>query len=73
MLNPDWFLTRSARVRYANGALAYFGQGIPMGLLHISLPAWLVVQGVSARGVATFMAIIALPWAFKLIPGACRT
>ncbi|HET6592527.1 MAG TPA: MFS transporter [Xanthomonadales bacterium] len=59
----------SAKVRYATGALAYFAQGIPMGLLHIALPAWLASKGVSASEIATFLGIIMLPWAFKLLVG----
>jgi PAT family beta-lactamase induction signal transducer AmpG len=69
MSRPAWFLDVNAHVRYATGSLAYFAQGIPMGLLHIALPAWLISQGVSAKGVATFLSIITLPWAFKLITG----
>ena len=41
MQSPAWYLSQSARTRYTTGALAYFAQGIPMGLLHIALPAWL--------------------------------
>jgi PAT family beta-lactamase induction signal transducer AmpG len=40
-----------------------------MGLLHISLPAWLAVEGVSASEIAAFLGIIMLPWAFKLLVG----
>jgi PAT family beta-lactamase induction signal transducer AmpG len=64
-----WFLSTSPRVRYATGALAYFAQGIPMGLLHIALPAWLATEGVSATEIAAFLGIIMLPWAFKLLVG----
>lgn len=66
---PGWFLSGSARVRYATGALAYFAQGIPMGLLHIALPAWLASQDVAAQEIAAYLGIIMLPWAFKLLAG----
>jgi PAT family beta-lactamase induction signal transducer AmpG len=69
MHNPGWFLSTSPKVRYSTGALAYFAQGIPMGLLHIALPAWLAVEGVSAAEIAAFLGIIMLPWAFKLLVG----
>jgi PAT family beta-lactamase induction signal transducer AmpG len=69
MQNPGWFLSTSPKVRYSTGALAYFAQGIPMGLLHIALPAWLAVEGVSAAEIAAFLGIIMLPWAFKLLVG----
>jgi PAT family beta-lactamase induction signal transducer AmpG len=69
MHNPAWYLSTSPRTRYAVGALAYFAQGIPKGLLHIALPAWLASQGVSAAHVAAFLGVIMLPWAFKLVVG----
>jgi PAT family beta-lactamase induction signal transducer AmpG len=69
MTSPNWVLSHSPRLRYATGALAYFAQGIPAGLLHIALPAWLAKQGVSALQIATFLSVIMLPWAFKLLTG----
>ncbi len=69
MPSPAWFLSHSAHTRYTTGALAYFAQGIPMGLLHIALPAWLSTQGVPAIQIATFLSVIMLPWAFKLLTG----
>ncbi len=69
MATPGWFLSTSHRVRYSTGALAYFAQGIPMGLLHIALPAWLAVEGVEPSAIAGFLGIIMLPWAFKLLVG----
>jgi MFS family permease len=63
------FMSRSAAVRYASGAGLYFAQGIPKGLLHIAMPAWLASQGVSASAIASYLAIIVLPWAFKLVTG----
>jgi PAT family beta-lactamase induction signal transducer AmpG len=47
----------------------YFAQGIPQGLLGIALPAWLAAAGASAGEVGSYLAIIALPWAFKLVTG----
>ena len=69
MKNPGWFLSTSSKTRYTTGALAYFAQGIPQGLLHISLPAWLAVEGVSAAKIAAYLGVIMLPWAFKLLVG----
>ena len=37
-------LVDSARMRYLTGALMYFAQGIPYGLLAIAIPAWLASQ-----------------------------
>ena len=62
-------LDESAPVRYATGMSMYFAQGIPKGLLHIAMPAWLASQGVAPGEIASYLAIIILPWAFKLVTG----
>ena len=62
-------LSESPRVRYATGAMMYFAQGIPQGLLSIAIPAWLASLGVSASDIASYLAVIVLPWAFKLVTG----
>ncbi len=62
-------LANNARVRYATGSIMYFAQGIPMGLLSIAIPVWLASQGVSASQIGSYLAVIVLPWAFKLITG----
>ena len=62
-------LADNTRVRYATGAMMYFAQGIPQGLLAIAIPVWLVSQGVSAGEIGSYLAVIVLPWAFKLVTG----
>ena len=62
-------LLDSPRVRYATGTMMYFAQGIPYGLLHITIPAWLASQGVSVADIGSYLAVIILPWAFKLVTG----
>lgn len=62
-------LARSPRLRYAVGASMYFAQGIPQGLLGIAIPAWLASKGVSASEIGSYLAVIVLPWAFKLLTG----
>jgi PAT family beta-lactamase induction signal transducer AmpG len=62
-------LTDSARLRYLTGAVMYFAQGIPAGLLSIAIPAWLAAQGVSPGEIGSYLAVIVLPWAFKLVTG----
>jgi PAT family beta-lactamase induction signal transducer AmpG len=47
----------------------YFAQGIPYGLLGIAVPAWLASEGVGAPAIGSYLAIIILPWAFKLVTG----
>jgi PAT family beta-lactamase induction signal transducer AmpG len=66
---PRLFLAESPRVRYATGAAMYFAQGVPFGLMNIALPAWLVSKGVGAAQVASYLAVLILPWAFKLLFG----
>lgn len=65
----DFVLAKSTRGRNFTGAIMYFAQGVPYGFLSIAMPAWLVTQGVSAGEIASFIAIIHLPWAFKLLSG----
>ena len=62
-------LATSTRARYTTGSLMYFAQGIPQGLLSISIPVWLASQGVSAGDIGSYLAVIVLPWAFKLVTG----
>lgn len=64
-----FILADSARIRYLTGAMMYFAQGIPQGLLAIAIPAWLAAQGVGAGDIGSYMAVIVLPWAFKLVTG----
>jgi len=47
----------------------YLAQGIPQGLLSITIPAWLASQGVGASQIASYLAVIVLPWVFKLVTG----
>ena len=65
----NWVLAESSRMRYAAGSSMYFAQGIPYGLMSIALPAWLASHGVGAGQIASFLAVIILPWAFKLLSG----
>jgi len=62
-------LADSPNIRYVTGAMMYFAQGIPQGLLGIAIPAWLASQGVSAADIGSYLAVIVLPWAFKLVTG----
>lgn len=62
-------LADSSRVRYATGAVMYFAQGIPYGLMNIAIPAWLASLGIGAGQIASYLAVIVLPWAFKLLSG----
>jgi PAT family beta-lactamase induction signal transducer AmpG len=65
----SFILADNRRARFATGSIMYFAQGIPMGLLSIAIPVWLASQGVSAGEIGSYLAVIVLPWAFKLITG----
>jgi PAT family beta-lactamase induction signal transducer AmpG len=68
-MSSTLYLSRSPAIRYASGASLYFAQGIPKGLLSVAMPAWLASEGVSTGAIASFLAVIVLPWAFKLLTG----
>jgi PAT family beta-lactamase induction signal transducer AmpG len=68
-MRRGFILSDSARVRFATGAVMYFAQGIPQGLLMIAIPAWLATMGASASDIGSYLAVIILPWAFKLVTG----
>jgi PAT family beta-lactamase induction signal transducer AmpG len=66
---PVASLTDSRWLRFTSFAALYFAQGIPIGLLNISLPAWLAEHGVSGADIAWYQGIVTLPWGFKLFAG----
>lgn len=68
-MTAKFVLADSSRTRYLTGSMMYFAQGIPQGLLGITIPAWLASQGVSAGDIGSYLAVIVLPWAFKLLSG----
>ncbi|MCB1843170.1 MAG: MFS transporter [Halioglobus sp.] len=55
--------------RLAGLFLLYAAQGIPEGLLYIAVPAWLAVNGASPEAIGGYIAIILLPWGFKMVNG----
>ncbi|MDG1206675.1 MAG: MFS transporter [Pseudomonadales bacterium] len=65
----NWFLADSRYLRLASFTMFYLGQGIPIGLISVALPAWLAAQGISPIEIAAFVSITGLPWAFKLFAG----
>ncbi|MDH4047713.1 MAG: MFS transporter [Gammaproteobacteria bacterium] len=68
-MSASFTLADSPRARFAIGSIMYFAQGIPQGLLAIAIPAWLASQGVSPADIGSYLAVIVLPWAFKLVTG----
>ena len=62
-------LSDSRRLRFSAFTLFYVAQGIPIGLLDIAMPAWLAEQGYSPLQIGSYVAVVGLPWAFKLVAG----
>lgn len=62
-------LTEHRRLRFATLFLLYFAQGLPFGLIDFALPAWLAQNGASAAAIGGILAMIILPWTFKLAYG----
>jgi len=62
-------LSISAPLRYATFGALYFAQGIPSGLFTFAIPAWLIMQGVSALAIGGYLGTIMLPWTFKILAG----
>ena len=53
------------------GALAvlYAGQGLPIGIFQVALPAYMASLDMSAAEVGGFIAFVFIPWSFKLLAG----
>ncbi len=68
-MTSTFTLADNARVRFATGSIMYFAQGIPQGLLAIAIPVWLASHGIGAGDIGSYLAVIVLPWAFKLVTG----
>ena len=60
-------LSQSAFLRYFTFSALYVAQGLPLGLIHFGLPAWMAMKGVSAAEIGVFVAIIGIPWSLKIL------
>lgn len=60
-------LSESSFLRYLTFSVLYISQGIPEGILWFGLPAWMAVNGVSTTNIGMYVAVIGLPWSFKVI------
>jgi MFS transporter, PAT family, beta-lactamase induction signal transducer AmpG len=60
-------LSENAFLRYVTFSALYVAQGIPYGLLWFGLPAWMAMNGISAAEIGVFVAIIGIPWSFKIL------
>lgn len=60
-------LAQNKVLRYLSFSVLYLAQGIPEGLLWFGLPAWMAMNGKTPAEIAGFVAILGLPWSFKII------
>jgi PAT family beta-lactamase induction signal transducer AmpG len=54
-------------LRYFNFIALYIAQGIPEGMTFFGIPAWLAMNGKTPGEIGTFVAVMGLPWSFKII------
>ncbi|MGI4864452.1 MAG: MFS transporter [Janthinobacterium lividum] len=62
-------LRDSARLRYFTFCYLYVMQGIPSGFALTAVYNFLIGQGLSAKAVGSFAAIVGLPWTFQFVWG----
>lgn len=60
-------LSENTYLRYFNFVMLYLAQGIPEGMLFFGIPAWMAVNGKTAGEVGSFVAVVGLPWSFKMV------
>jgi PAT family beta-lactamase induction signal transducer AmpG len=60
-------LSDNSFLRYLSFAILYFAQGVPSGLLTFAVPAWMAMVDYSAMDIGKYLAIVTLPWTFKLL------
>lgn len=61
------FLTENTILRYLNFSALYVAQGIPEGITFFAIPAWLAMNGKTPMEIGSFVAVIGIPWSFKII------
>ena len=60
-------LSEKSILRYFSFAALYVAQGIPEGLTYYAIPAWMAMNGKSATEIGSFIAVIGIPWSFKIL------
>jgi PAT family beta-lactamase induction signal transducer AmpG len=60
-------LTEHTFLRYFNFVALYLAQGIPEGITFFGIPALLASNGNSAAEIGSYVAVIGLPWSFKIL------
>lgn len=60
------FLTENTVLRYVTFSMLYFAQGIPGGVTYYAIPAWLAMNHKTPMEIASYTAIVLIPWSFKI-------
>ena len=60
------FLTENTVLRYLNFSALYIAQGIPEGITFLAIPAWMAMEGKTPMEIGSFVAVIGIPWSFKV-------
>ncbi|MCY7311634.1 MAG: MFS transporter [Chitinophagaceae bacterium] len=60
-------LSEHTPLRYFCFAILYLAQGIPEGMTYFGIPAWLAMNGKSAGDIGAYVAVIGIPWTFKML------
>ncbi len=61
------FLTENPVLRYLTFSALYLAQGIPEGITFFAIPAWLAMNNKTPMEIASFVAVISIPWSFKIL------
>ena len=61
------FLTENPALRYLTFTALYLAQGIPEGITYFAIPAWLAMNDKTPVEIASFVAVIGIPWSFKIL------
>ena len=62
-----FILTENAIIRYLTFSALYLAQGIPEGITFFAIPAWLAMNDKTPVEIASFVAVIGIPWSFKIL------
>lgn len=60
-------LSENTTLRYLSFSALYLGQGIPEGITYFAIPAWLAMNGKTPMEIAAFVAVVGIPWSFKIL------
>lgn len=60
-------LSENGFLRYLTFIVLYFSQGIPEGITIFAIPAWMAMNGKSAGEIATYGAVIIIPFSLKIL------